>query len=111
MKIYDPNGQLIISLSLAGHNVNELDDVTVTGAELNADHAALGYYNKHTVTAGEESSGIITVPTYVTGNNSLKVFLNGMLQCITDDYAETDTTTITFVADRLTENDVLILRG
>ena len=68
-------------------------------------------YEKHTVTAGEASSGIITVPTYVTGDDSLRVFLNGMLQCVTDDYAETDTTTITFVADRLTEGDVLILRG
>lgn len=69
------------------------------------------YYNKHTVTAGEEASGIITVPTYAVGDNSLSVFLNGMLQCITDDYAETNTTTITFVADRLTEDDILIFRG
>ena len=69
------------------------------------------YYGKHTVTSGEETSGIITVPIYVTGNDTLHVFLNGSLQCVTDDYVETNTTTITFVADRLTEDDVLILRG
>ena len=69
------------------------------------------YYNKHTVTAGEETSGIITVPTYAVGDNSLSVFLNGMLQCITDDYVETNATTITFEADRITEDDVLIFRG
>ena len=69
------------------------------------------YYAKHTVTAGEETSGIITVALYQVGNDSLHIFLNGMLQCVTDDYAETDATTITFVADRLTEDDVLILRG
>ena len=72
---------------------------------------SLGYYLKHTVTAGEETSGIITVTAYTTGNDSLHVFLNGSLQCITDDYAETNTTTITFVADRITEDDTLILRG
>ena len=72
---------------------------------------ALGYYYKHTVTAGEEASGIITVPAYVTGNNSLKVFVQAILACITDDYAETNTTTVTFVADRLTEGNILIFRG
>ena len=70
----------------------------------------LGYYYKHIVTAGEEASGIITVPEYVTGAN-LMVFVQAIIACITDDYAETNATTITFVANRLTEDDVLIFRG
>lgn len=71
------------------------------------------YYEKHTVTAGEEASGVIDLTggnIYTTGNHSLMVFMNGQLQTITDDYAETDSNTIMFVAGRLTENDVIIFR-
>ena len=71
------------------------------------------YYEKHTVTAGEAASGVIDLTggnTYTTGNNSLQVFLNGQLQTITDDYAETDSNTVTFVGSRLSENDVIVFR-
>ncbi len=71
------------------------------------------YYQLHTVTAGEEASGIIDFTggsTYTTGDNSLQVFLNGQLQTITADYAETDSDTVTFVASRLTEGDTIIFR-
>lgn len=71
------------------------------------------HYQKHTVTSGEVITGIITLTggeTYVLSNNSLMVFLQGQLQTITDDYAETDTTTVTFVPGWLTINDTIIFR-
>lgn len=76
-----------------------------TGAQL--------YYEKHTVTAGEAASGVIDLTggnTYTTGNNSLCVYRMGVLQCITEDYAETDNNTVTFGAAVLEENDILIFR-
>lgn len=70
------------------------------------------YYEKHVVTAGEAASGIITliVDTYTVGNNSLLVYRMGALQCITEDYAETNLSTVTFGAAVLEENDILIFR-
>ena len=48
-----------------------------------------------------------TVPAYVTGGY-LTVFRNGLLQELTSDYAETNTTTLTFVA--LSVGDVITVR-
>ena len=79
-------------------------------AALDAVIVNTSYYNKHVVTADEETSGVITVPAYTVGAN-LMVFVQAILACIIDDYAETNATTITFVADRLTEGNVLIFRG
>ena len=41
---------------------------------------------------------VFTVPTYVIWNNKLEVYLNWLLQEITQDYTETSTTSITFVS-------------
>ena len=40
---------------------------------------------------------VCTAPTYVIWNNKLEVYLNWILQEITQDYTETSTTSITFV--------------
>jgi hypothetical protein len=70
------------------------------------------YYEKHVVTAGEESSQVIDliVGTYTTGNNSLMVFVNRTLLCVTEDYTETDSDTVTFLNSELSEGDVIIFR-
>lgn len=70
------------------------------------------YYEKHIVTAEEASSGIVKLNngTYIKGDNSLMVFLNGLLQCVGEDYIETDETTITFYSGVLTEGDIIIFR-
>ena len=68
----------------------------------------------HTVTSGEATSGIITIPygaTYNVGDNSLDVYQNGQLLTVLDDYAETDLATITCVTGRLTVGDVLVFKG
>ena len=41
---------------------------------------------------------VCTTPTYVIWNNKLEVYLNWLLQEITQDYTETSTTSITFVS-------------
>ena len=55
--------------------------------------------------AGVESSATATAGqtvfnglSYTTGNNSLKVFVNGSKQIISVNYTETNTTTVTFVS-------------
>ena len=75
------------------------------------------YYEKHTVTAGEEASGIIDliVHTYTTGNNSLQVELKRSGEprlglSITEDYAETSDSRITVVPGIIVENDILIFQ-
>jgi len=50
-----------------------------------------------TVTA-TQSQTVVTVPfTYLVGQNSLSVFVNGSKQIITTNYTETTSTTITFL--------------
>jgi hypothetical protein len=70
------------------------------------------YYEKHVVTAGEETSQVITltVGTYTTGDNSLMIIHNRTVLCVTEDYTETDDETVTFLNDGLTEGDVIIFR-
>lgn len=45
-----------------------------------------------------QNQTVFTIPTYVVGNNSLKVYVNGSKQINTLNYNETNTTTITFVS-------------
>ena len=59
-----------------------------------------------TATQGQTA---VTVGTYVPGGH-LMVFRNGLLQKLTDDYAETNTTTITFVSPGLSVGDVITAR-
>lgn len=75
--------------------------------------AGVPYYEKHVVTAGEAISGIIPliVATYTVGNNSLLAYRMGALQCITEDYAETSSSVVTWGANVLEEGDILIFRG
>ena len=56
---------------------------------------------RHTVTAGESTSGIIDFTTIgnVIGGDVLKVFRNGNLCDLTTDYAETNATRVTFIVD------------
>jgi len=49
------------------------------------------------VTATAEQT-VFTGLSYVTGNNSLKVFVNGSKQIITLNYVETNSSTVTFVS-------------
>ena len=59
-----------------------------------------------TATQGQTA---VTVAAYVLGGYLL-VFRNGLLQKLTDDYAETNTTTLTFVSPGLTVGDVITVR-
>ena len=60
----------------------------------------------YTATAGQT---VLTVASYENGSHPL-VFLNGLLQAITQDYTETNSTTITFVSG-LTVGDRIVVRG
>jgi hypothetical protein len=53
-----------------------------------------GTQSYQTATQGQT---VFTVSTYLTGNNSLKVYVNGSKQIVTLNYTETNATTITFV--------------
>lgn len=44
-----------------------------------------------------QSQTVFTGLTYTTGNNSLKVFVNGSKQVVTLNYTETNSTTVTFL--------------
>ncbi len=70
------------------------------------------YYEKHVVTAGEASSQVITliVGTYTPGDNSLEVVVERSKLCVTEDYTETDSSTVTFLNDELEEGNVIIFR-
>ena len=50
---------------------------------------------KTTATQGQT---VFTAPTYVQGNNSLEVFINGQRQFVADNYTETSTTSFTFTS-------------
>lgn len=79
------------------HQAGGSDVIDVTG--LVGTHAH--DYQSHVVTAGEAVSGIIVLTggkSYTIGNNSLMVARENAVLQITVDYAETNTTTITFVA-------------
>ena len=60
-----------------------------------------------TATQGQTA---VTVPAYITGGYHLLVFRNGLLQNLTDDYAETNTTTLTFVSPGLSVGDIITVR-
>ena len=61
------------------------------------------------VTATTQGQTAVTVPAYITGGYLL-VFRNGLLQNLTDDYAETNTTTLTFVSPGLSVGDIITVR-
>jgi hypothetical protein len=57
--------------------------------------ASSGQAGSVTATQGQTS---VTVPfTYLVGQNSLKVFVNGSKQIVTTNYTETSTTSVTFL--------------
>ena len=60
----------------------------------------------YTATAGQT---VLTVASYASGSHPL-VFRNGLLQAITQDYTETNSTTITFITG-LTVGDQIVVRG
>ena len=53
---------------------------------------------------------VFTVPTYYVGTNSLKVYVNGSKQVVSLNYAETNSTTVTF-ASGLNNGDVVEFTG
>ena len=61
------------------------------------------------VTASTQGQTAVTVPSYGAGGH-LMVTRNGLIQKLTDDYAETNSTTITFVAPGLSLGDVITVR-
>ena len=70
-----------------------------------------------TSTAGKTISSIlatanqtvVTTPSYVVGNNSLEVYVNGIRMTIPADYSETSTTSITFVKALKANDEVLMI--
>jgi len=57
--------------------------------------ASSGQAGNVTATQGQT---VVTVPfTYLVGQNSLKVFVNGSKQIVTTNYTETSTTSVTFL--------------
>jgi len=63
-----------------------------------------GIESSATATQGQTTfSGL----NYTTGNNSLKVFVNGSKQIITTNYTETNSSTITFTSPGLNAGDIV----
>ena len=60
-------------------------------------------------TTATQGQTAVTVSAYVLGGY-LMVFRNGLLQKLTDDYAETSTTLITFVSPGLSVGDIITVR-
>jgi len=60
---------------------------------------------KNTATTAGQT--VFTAPTYVIGNNSLEVFVNGQRQFVTDNYTETSTSTFTLASPGVNIGDVV----
>lgn len=54
---------------------------------------------------------VFTVPTYQTAANGIAVYVNGLRQRVSTDYAETNTTTITFVSGLIANDEVDVYCG
>lgn len=69
-------------------------DVQLWSADNLSGLASSGQTGSVTATQGQT---VVTVPfTYLIGQNSLRVFVNGSKQIITTNYTETNTTSVTF---------------
>ena len=67
-------------------------------SELDANFATINTGSYSVVASSNLSNPVFTVPTYVTGNNSLKVYVDGVKQIVNSAYTETNSTTVTFAS-------------
>ena len=78
--------------------IDDLGKVTNTGAACGEGSSGTLQHKEFEATAGQTVFDLAF--TYTKGDDSLVVFVNGLRMRITDDYAETDSDTITFVSGR-----------
>ncbi len=84
------NSILNVANGVAGTDAVNLNQLT---ALLSAASVTARTILKATAT---QDQVLFTAPTYVIGNNSLEVFVNGQRQFVSDNYSETSTTSFTF---------------
>jgi len=98
------NGGLAIgTTSLSGYKVNINGSLNCTAITVGGSPITSTFYREVTTLSTEVVAGTaVTIPnsrTYTVGANKLLVFVNGLLQYITDDYTESSTTAVTFTMD------------
>jgi hypothetical protein len=103
--VLDSSGRPTNEIWLNGNYSYKFVLTTATGSQiwsmdnLGGGFPSAGTESYVTVTSGlgiYPSATVITGLTYTTGNNSLKVFVNGSKQIVSVNYNETNSTTVTF---------------